>query len=492
MYYTLPETIARKLKDVPDKPGCYLMRNRQGRIIYVGKALSLRKRVRSYFRAATMRRADPKLRSLVHSAADLEWLVTRTEAEAILTEGRLIKEYRPRYNVSFKDDKRFLLIRVNPADACPQLKAVRIQRDDSAHYFGPYPSSRAARAAIEFADRAFGLRRCAPAAPGPEDHRHCIDDIVRFCSAPCIGKISPEEYRGRIDEACAFLRGERPRHIAALREAMNLAAQKMDFESAASLRDLLLLLEEATRRRIRMPATAAMKADAAAAGLLALQQALNLPRPPGFIEGFDISNISGTLAVASMVCAVDGVPNRARYRRFRIQTVTGSDDPAMMAEVIRRRYQRLTREGGAMPDLVLVDGGLTQQRAAAAELAALGVKHPPVIGLAKRFEELHTAAGDQPVRLDPESPALLILRRLRDEAHRFALAYHHRLRARKIRESVLDDIPGIGANRKEELLRRFGSIARLRSAAVEQIAEVPGVGAALAARIKQALTSQPG
>lgn len=487
MHPALPETIARKLKDIPDKPGCYLMRDRQGRIIYVGKALSLRKRVQSYFRAATMRRADPKLRSLVHSATDIEWLITRTEAEAILTEGRLIKEYRPRYNVSFKDDKRFLLIRVNRSEACPQLKAVRIRREDGADYFGPYPSSRAARAAIEFADRTFGLRRCAPAIPGSADHRHCIDDIVRYCSAPCIGKIDPGEYRARVDEACAFLRGERPRHVAALREAMKQAAQKMDFEGAALLRDLLFLLEEATRRRIRMPATASMKAAAALAGLQALQQALNLPRPPALIEGFDISNISGTLAVASMVCAIDGAPNRARYRRFRIRTVTGSDDPAMLAEVIRRRYGRLQQESGTMPDLVLVDGGLIQRREAAAELAALGLDRVPVIGLAKRFEELYTPAGDQPLRLDPASPALLILRRLRDEAHRFALAYHHRLRARKIRESLLDDISGIGANRKEDLLRHFGSLARLRAATAGQIAEVPGIGPALAEQIRRAL-----
>ena len=465
------------------------MRDRRGRIIYVGKALSLRRRVQSYFRTATLRHADPKLRGLVHSVTDLEWLVTRTEADAVLTEGRLIKEYRPHYNVDFKDDKRFLMIRVNLADPLPQFKPVRFKRDDGATYFGPYPNSAAARAAIEFADRVFGLRRCAPITPGPEHHRHCIDDIVRYCSAPCIGTVSPAAYHERVAEACAFLRGERPEHLTSLREARDEAARTLDFESAAMLRDLLRLLDEATRHRIRMASTPAMKAIDAAAGLRHLQTVLGLDAPPHIIEGFDISNISGTLAVASMVCAVDGMPNRTRYRRFRITTVSGSDDPAMMAEVIRRRYQRVLAEKAIPPDLVLVDGGLTQQRAAAAELAAVGLSAVPVAGLAKRFEELYPPGSNQPLQLDPESPALMVLRRLRDEAHRFALAYHHNLRARRIRESVLDDIPGVGARRKLELLRHFGSLTRLRHAPIEAIAAIPGVGTTLATRIKTGLSS---
>lgn len=196
------ENIQAKLDALPDKPGVYFMRDRSGRVIYVGKALSLRKRVQSYFRQSTRRGADPKLRGLIRSIADLETIELRSEAEAILVEGQLIKDYRPRYNVDFKDDKRFLLLRVNRSDPVPRFDACRIEKDDGADYFGPYASSASARAALDFVDLRCGLRRCRPARPGPEDHRHCHNDILRFCSAPCIGKSSDADYRARVEEAC--------------------------------------------------------------------------------------------------------------------------------------------------------------------------------------------------------------------------------------------------------------------------------------------------
>ena len=487
----LPEKVKRKLRDLPDAPGCYLMRDRRGRIIYVGKAASLRKRVQSYFRDATMRSADPKLRGLVHTVEDLEWIVVRSEAEAILTEGKLIKDYRPRYNVAFRDDKRFLVLRVNVQDPLPQIRASRIRREDGARYFGPYASSASARAALDFAEKTFGLRKCRPRLPGEADHRHCIDDIVRYCSAPCIGKVSAEEYRRRVDMACEFLNGDRPEYLKDLREAMTQAAEAREFERAAALRDSLRLLEAAVKRRVRLPSSPELRREEGRAGTDELQRALALPQPPHVIEAFDISNISGTHAVASMVCSEDGMPLRNRYRSFRIRTVQGADDPAMMAEVIGRRYSRVKAEGAALPDLVLVDGGVTQLGAAVRELQRLGLPGLPVAGLAKQFEEIHATGRKDPLCLPRDSHALKLLQAIRDEAHRFALTYHRRLRARRIRESALDDIPGIGTKRKAQLLERFGSVQRLRGASEEEIAGVPGVGSRMAAEIRRALAGAP-
>jgi excinuclease ABC subunit C len=472
----LPEQLKAKLRELPDKPGCYLMRDRSGKIIYVGKARSLRKRVQSYFRDANLRSAAPKVRGMVKCIHDIDIIVVHNEAAALLTEGKLIKAYRPRYNISFKDDKRFLLLRVNPNEPLPRFKLVRIKRDDGALYFGPYASSPAARAALDFIEKQFGIRKCTPRLPDASTYKHCINDIVRFCSAPCINKITPDAYRERIEEACAFLRGQKPEYLKALRTRMEEASEALDFERAAAFRDTLFLLHKAVRQHARVAPTPQMQRDAAYRGTEELQRALGLPARPTIIEAFDISNISGTYAVASMVCAVDGMPASNRYRRFRIKTVEGSDDPAMMAEVIRRRIAGLRRENSPLPDLILVDGGITQLRAARKSLSDLNCSDLPTAGLAKRFEELYWKDSGPPLRLDPASEALKVLQRLRDEAHRFAITYHRQLRSKRIKESVLDDIPGIGPKRKQLLIKHFGSVRRLLKADPDSIAAVPGIG----------------
>ena len=488
----LSEKVRQKLRDLPDKPGCYLMRDRRGTIIYVGKAASLRKRVQSYFRVAALRSGSPKLRGLIHSVADLEILVTRTEAEAILTEGKLIKDYRPRYNVSFRDDKRFLLLRVNPAEPVPEFKTCRIRREDGARYFGPYASSAAARAALDFIGKKYGLRRCAPRIPEPEDHRHCIDDIVRYCSAPCIGKVTREDYLQRVEQGCEFLEGKRPEALADLRAAMQQAAEAKEYERAAAIRDTLLLLHAVVKQRVRLAATPEVVVRDGLAGVEDLQRALGLVTPPRVIEAFDISTISGTHAVASMVCSVNGIPQPNRYRRYRIRTVEGADDPAMMNEVISRRFRRLKEAGSELPGLALVDGGATQVHAATRALRELGLETVPVAGLAKQFEEIYLPGRIAPVRLPRDSAALKVLQRLRDEAHRFALTYHRRLRARRLRESVLDEIPGLGEKRKQALLSHFGSVQRLRRATAEEIAgAAPGIGPHIAAAVREALGVSP-
>lgn len=483
----LRRNIRDKLKNMPDKPGCYVMRDRRGQIIYVGKASSLRKRVRTYFRQATLRSAAPKLRGLIKSVYDLDYVVVRNEAEALLTEGRLIKDYRPRYNVSFKDDKRFLLLRADADQPFPMFKLCRIKRDDNGVYLGPYASSSSARAALDFVEKKFGLRKCTPRLPSSETHKHCVNDIVRYCCAPCLDKVTANEYHAHFQEACAFLRGECPQYLKELREEMATAAEKLDFERAAALRDTLLLLHAAVKQHARIASTPEMKRRESGEGLRELKKALSLSRLPHVIEAYDVSNISGTYSAASMVCFLDGVPQRQRYRHFKIKTIEGSDDPGMMAEVISRRFSRLIQEGAQPPGLVLVDGGITQLRAARTALARLGLSRVPVAGLAKRYEELYWHDKEGPIRLSRSSAALKMLQRLRDEAHRFALTYHRRLRSRRIRESALDEIPGIGAKRKESLLQHFGSARRLMKATEDQIAKVSGIGYEMAKVIKEHL-----
>jgi excinuclease ABC subunit C len=484
-----PEKVKKRLQELPDRPGVYVMRDRNGRIIYVGKAASLRNRVRHYFQVATRRSADPKLRSLIHSIADFEFLVLRSEADAILTEGRMIKEYRPRYNAHFKDDKRFLMLKVRWRDPFPRFEVCRIRKQDGATYFGPFANSWATRATLEFVEKRFGIRQCTPLVPGPEDYRHCHNDIIRQCAAPCVAKVTPEAYRARVEEACAFLRGERTDVLRDLAEDMEAAAKALDFEKAAALRDLLRMIRHVVKERAKGTKDLDLQREDAAAGVLELQKALGLAKAPSVIECFDISNISGTHAVAGMVCAVGGIPQRQRYRHFRIKTVQGSDDPASMAEVIRRRYTRELAEGNPLPDLVLVDGGVTQLKAARAELARLGCADLPSAGLAKRFEELYVSdrLSDAPIRLPADAAALRVVQRLRDEAHRFALTHHRLLRGQRIRESLLDDVPGIGGKRKQILLSHFGSVQRLRHAREQDIAAVKGIGPVMAAAIRRAL-----
>ena len=469
-----PEAIQRKIRELPDTPGVYLMRGRTGGIIYVGKAASLHKRVRSYFRESTFHKAEPKLRGLIRSITDFDVLVLKSEHEALLMEGRLIKEYKPRYNTLFKDDKRFPLLRVFLNRPFPKFELCRIEKNDGAVYFGPYTSGLAARAALEFVEKRFGIRQCRPERPDAETYKHCHNDVIRQCAAPCIGKVSSADYLERVQTACAFLRGERPEFIKEIRVQMEEASARHRFEEAAALRDLMFLLTRAIKEKSLVRKTVRMRQAEAEEGLRELADALGLEVPPHVIECFDISNISGTYAVAGMVAAVNGIPLPQRYRRFRIKTVEGSDDPRMMAEAVRRRYGRLKAEEKEFPGLVVVDGGITQLRAARSALAELGLNIPS-IGLAKQFEEIVRDEAP-PLRLPRDSKALRVMTGLRDEAHRFAIGYHRELRAQRIRESALDEIPAIGKKKKELLLKHFGSFDRLRKAGFNGLLAVPGIG----------------
>jgi excinuclease ABC subunit C len=349
VHFRMPEDIQARLRDVPHKPGVYVMRDRLKRVIYVGKARDLRKRLSHYFTPSRQMRADPKTRALIESIWEFEWHIVRSEAEAVLYEGRLIKEFRPKYNVSFRDDKRFLLVRVNPSDPWPRFQLTRLRKDDGARYFGPFAHSGALRATLSAIRKKFGIRSCRPLVPGERDYRHCLDHIIKNCSAPCIGKIAQADYLRRVDEACEFLDGESRQIIEQVETDMRSAAEKLDFEKAAQLRNLLDDLKRTTKPMTRftrkaLPGTINPEED-----LVALADALQLDRAPQIMECFDISNISSTHIVASMVRFKDGVPDRANYRRYRIKGTPTQDDFASMAEVVRRRYSRLLREAQQGP-----------------------------------------------------------------------------------------------------------------------------------------------
>jgi excinuclease ABC subunit C len=472
-----------KARELPNKPGVYLMRDRLGRVIYVGKARSLRKRVSQYFHPSRQMRWDPKTRALIDSITDFETYVVKSEAEALLLEGKLIKEYKPRYNAIFKDDKRFLLVKINTAEEYPRFKYARLKKNDGARYFGPFAHAGAVRQAMQWMRKKYGVLVQGTGAPKEKDLKYST-----YLVPVPLKDMTREEYIHRVEEACAFLEGSNTGALVELEKQMREAAREKHFEKAAELRDVIASLREIGRaaRERKFARDITPKIDSQTE-IAELQRVLAMPVLPSHIEGFDISNISGTLSVASTVCFRDGKPHKSHYRHYQIKTVTGSDDFASMAEVVSRRYARLKEEGAVMPDLVMVDGGAGQLNAALSALAALGLDLP-VIGLAKQMEEIYRPGTDQPLQLPRTSPALHLIQRLRDEAHRFANAYHQKLRKRKIQESVLDEFPGLGERKKLALLKRFGSIHRLRQASAAEIAEVSGIGHSMARQIAELLS----
>ena len=471
----MTELVRERLKTVPHRPGCYLMRDRRGVIIYVGKAKDLRRRVSSYFRAGA--RHPPKVRSMVDTVYDLEFMTVKNEAEALLTEASLIKKYKPHFNILMRDDKRYLALRADPSEPWPRFTCVRIVREDGARHFGPFPSSPVVREAKDFVEKRYGIRACDALQPNEECHRHCLADVIRTCSAPCLGRVTADEYRARFDEACAFLEGKRPEVIAEVEEKMRIAAQAKDFETAARYRDTIAALREMTKAHFVRKSPEMHRQDALR-GLEELAAAIGLPKPPRIIECVDISNLFGTHSVASMVVARDGLPDRRYYRHFKIRTVVGADDPLSMAEVVRRRYgaDSTLLETSPRADLFICDGGITQLRAARAAFAEIGVTDIPTVGLAKQQEEIVLDDGRENLLLPRDSQALFVCTRLRDEAHRFAITYHRNLRERTIRESVLDEIPGIGEAKKVKLLKHFHTIRGISRANAEEVAAVAGIG----------------
>jgi excinuclease ABC subunit C len=598
---------SEQLKALPAKPGVYLFKDKEGKVIYVGKAANLSNRVKSYFGAPSS--LSNKVQRLVAKIQDFELVVTNSEQEALILECNMIKKYTPRYNVHLKDSKTFPYLKIDINEDWPGVHITRRVQKDGARYFGPFASAGSVRKTLRLIKKIFPFRSCRKRIEG-KDKRPCLDYYIHRCLGPCIGAVEKQEYHDVINQVILFLQGKQELILRELNTKMKAAAQQFQFERAALLRDQIKAIEEViegqkiaitlqgekdiiglaqnekqayvqlfsirnnkligqdhfimegirgdspgqimtsfvkqyyasasyipplillqhpvdepavlskwleqqrgSRVEIQVPQRGAkkklvdtatenaarglelaqakeMKVEVISSGLRELKNRLRLPKMPRRIECYDVSNIQGALAVGSMVVLEKGWPNTAHYRRFRIKTVVGSDDYAMIQETLRRRFKRgLTGEGtwAIIPDLVLIDGGKGQLNAALEVRRELGLDSVPIASLAKENEEVFIAGDPQPVHIAKDSPALHILQRARDEAHRFAISYHRRLRHKEGISSALDNIPGIGQRRKKALLRKFGSIEAIKESSLEELSQTEGITLALAQRVKEYL-----
>lgn len=611
---TTHRQVQGKLTLLPERPGVYIFKDAAGDVIYVGKATSLRDRVRSYFHGTN--RLAARTRNLMQQVDDLDHIVTDTEVEALVLECNLIKRHRPRFNVRLRDDKNYPYLRVGLGDPWPRVSVARNLKQDGARYFGPFTRSAALQETLRTLRRAFPYRTCSDARFRQHRDRPCLHYYIHRCPGPCAGFTSQGEYGEMMRQLALFLEGRQGELVGRLRTEMEQAAEHLEFERAAALRDKLRALEQvAVKQKVvsdrladldvialarpedRDPGAEAsvqvffvregkvvgreafLVAEAGGAtdgeilgafvkqyyagasfipreilveapvddapaieawlrgrrggrvslavprrgekrrlvelvkknaslfleeemlrrqgreepaeALASLAAALGLSGPPGRIECYDISNIHGRQAVGSMVVSEGGRLARKQYRRFRVRTVPGPDDYAMIREVLERRFRRgLSGDAdagggsfGRLPDLVLIDGGKGQVGAARAVLARLGLGHLPVFGLAKENEWLFAPERPEPIVLDRRSPVLRLLQRLRDEAHRFAIGYHRNLRNRVSLRSLLEDVPGIGPKRRKALLTNFKSLDAMRRATVDEVAAVPGMTRTLAEEV---------
>lgn len=602
------EAVAARLKALPDAPGCYLFKDADGRLLYVGKAISLRNRVRSYFHKSAQH--SIRIARMVARVRDIEWFAVDSELEALVLECNLIKEHRPPYNVRLRDDKSYPYIVVTK-EKFPRVLFTRKIRKDGSRYFGPYTSAFAVRDTLQLLHKVFKLIPCGKSWSGESVQKPCLYYHMGRCLAPCAGLASREEHASEIRNVMLFLEGRSQALMKNLAEQMDRASERLDFERAASLRDTMANLESVLERQkvvatddknqdviaivkddrgaavqmfyvrggkligqrhfyldgasdtnaseaiqefvkryytdapeiprevllpveiaerdivqswlkqkrgstvtvtvpaggeklalVEMAATNAemalmqfakqeedIEAWAASAGQ-ALQEALELEQPPVRIECFDISNIQGTAPVSSMVVVESGQPAKDEYRRFKIRyTPEAPDDFAMMRETVLRRlrnYQEGNPKFSKLPDLIVIDGGKGQLNAALKAMDEIGLR-VPAVGLAKKEELLYLPNRSEPIALPMNSPGLVLLRRLRDEAHRFAISYHRKLRDKRMFGSPLEEIPGVGPRRRRLLLRSFGSVEGIRRATIEDLAAVPTMTKALAARVKEAL-----
>lgn len=608
------------LKILPDKPGVYLMKDAEGKIIYVGKAISLKNRVRSYFQVSRRARAQlsPRIQNMVNLVDRVEYITTNSEVEALVLECNFIKEEHPKYNIRLRDDKQYPWVKITFQESFPQIYITRKMKKDGGKYYGPYTNVGSLRETFRLIRGIFPLRSCRHDLDHEKIERPCLNYHIKRCLAPCSGAINPAAYREMIHQVCIFLEGRQDELLERLQHEMNEAAGKQEYEKAARFRDqanaVRTVLEKqkvvsdsgddsdifgiAQDRRgtmvqvfqvrqgklvgreyflvnegeetpaaevlesflpqyydgsgfipryillpvqpesfmvigemlsserggtvhlklpqkgekmelIRMAAEnarmlleiernkEAARENRVQEMLAELQAELALAKLPLRIEGFDISNTQGQEAVASMVVFENGVPKGSDYRRFKIKTIEGPNDFAMLQEAVRRRFLRglaerreLETEKGkfaGFPDLLLIDGGKGQLSAVREVLTELGLEHIPTIGLAKQEEAIFLPEREEPILLSRRSEALMLLQRVRDEAHRFAITYHKSLRDKNTIKSSLDLITGIGPKRKQLLLKTFGSVKRIQEATVAELTKVPGVNLKMAESIKTQL-----
>ena len=403
----------------------------------------------------------------------------------------MTKSLQPHYNILLKDDKHFPYVRLDERQDFPRFEVVRRARNDGARYFGPYLSAVTLRDALSCIRDMFPVRHCKKdiAKAIARRERPCLMYHLNKCCAPCSGNVTREEYHKLLDSVVSFLEGDTAPVCNMLRAQMQKASDNMEYEKAAKFRDLISAIRETQKANARGNVNADISRSSPAIAIQAmdsLQKTLKLKKLPRAIECFDISHISGSFCVASMVRFEDGEPAKQKYRRFKIKSFIGNDDFRAMKEVVGRRYSRLDREGIPMPDIVLIDGGKGQVFSAMKAFDEAGIKQPFIAGLAKREETI--VLDDFTEKLLPRRhEGLRLLQRVRDEAHRFANSFSEALHIKKIRESILDDFPGLGEKRKNSLLKHFGSIAKIKSASVEQLRQVDGIGLETAAALREFL-----
>lgn len=475
--------LKEKVRKLPHKPGVYLMKDRLGQIIYVGKAKDLKKRVSTYFQASRkLAIAQPKVKAMIDLIRDFDVVLVKSEAEALLLEGQLIKKYKPRYNTDFTDDKRFLLVRVDLRETLPRFRLTRNRTDSGSRYYGPFAHSGHLRKTLAELRREFGILLSDAKPVDLGDGRWRLYDDVRQEIYEHANEITEAEYQERLDAACRFLEGKAREWLGELKEAMKEAAEARDYETAAALRDRIAALEQ-TAARTRKFERNLLHTESSDEVLQQLKNKLSLAKIPKRMECFDISHISGSFCVASMVAFRNAKPDRRNYRRFKIRSFIGNDDFRAMEEVVGRRYRRLAEEGKDFPELIVIDGGAGQVSAALKAFLSQGLEPPELIGLAKKNETVIFSDGREPLNLERNDSALRLLQHIRDEAHHFANSFNAELRSKRLKESILDDFKGLGTKRKQQLLLHFGSIQKLRAATVDQLTAVEGIGQLTAERL---------
>jgi len=478
------KSLENQTKNIPNSCGVYFFKDKKGKILYIGKARNLKNRVRSYFNRGL---TDPRLAKMVQKVRKIDYTLCDSEIEALVLESELIRRHKPQYNIEWKDDKNFLYIMVTQEDI-PRVAEVRPPLIEKAYYFGPFTDAGAVRNTLKILRRIFPYRSCQRLPFKP-----CLQYFIGRCLAPCVGKVDIKDYQRLIKDFIGVLSGKKEKVIARLEKEMQKAAQKHEFEKAAILRDRLFDLKKIRQAIIfdsRAGSNKRLKSDESLSGLVKI---LNLSKFPHRVEAYDISNIFGQEACGSMVVFTNGLPNKKEYRLFKIKRVKGIDDYQMMREVLERRFAKFKIKNPKfkiLPDLIIIDGGKGQLSVALDVLRRLGLEETiPAIGLAKREEEIILSKqtpgyGSQStldhkenfkiIKLPRTSKVLHLLQRIRDEAHRFAISYHKKLKEKRIKKSVLDEIPGIGPKTKNLLLQKFGSIEKIKKAKVEELAKIVG------------------
>ncbi len=440
--------LREKISSFPKSPGVYLMKDREGRVLYIGKGRDLRARVASYFQDSTdlLSSRGPEIAHMASLVVDIDFLECETEVDALLTENRLIKDIQPSFNERLRDDKSFPYLQITTGDDFPGVFVTRTPRTRGAKLYGPFTNAGQLRAAVNALQKAFKFRTCELEILESDEKRRffrpCLLHAINQCTAPCAALISKEAYHADIQRLIKLLGTKRSTFIRQLTQEMEAAAAAHRFEDAAVLRDRIKAIESlALSGDVEEDVQPEVFYIDPRAGLEKLQELLELPLPPRVIEGIDIATLQGEESVGSLVCFIDGRPFKNGYRRFKIKTVTGVDDYAMIREVIARRYRYATIAEELFPDVILIDGGLGQLHAALEAFDRMGaaievaggrsVKPPMVISLAKREEWIYVQARSQPVKLGRNNTALRLLQQIRDEAHRFGQHYHHILRSKR-------------------------------------------------------------